>query len=261
VTAPTHGPADVAASVDNALFTVPPGEGEGQRESMHRGSSRPSDLPRQLVRPDPSPPPDESGPFASLPVAPTPLAIVQREAADRPADHPLPPTEGVSFATMFADPGAFASAARGYTAVNLPTPHPTPSSGQAAQVQRLSLPKIPDLPLPKAPAMPAAAADALERAGAASEAITGAASDAVTGASDAVSGVTDAGAAAAQSAAQSAARAIAGAAGAAGAPGAAAAGADLDEMARRLFEPLSARLRTELWLDRERAGWMTDARP
>ena len=36
--------------------------------------------------------------------------------------------------------------------------------------------------------------------------------------------------------------------------------ADLDEMARRLFEPLSARLRAELWLDRERAGLVTDAR-
>ena len=47
--------------------------------------------------------------------------------------------------------------------------------------------------------------------------------------------------------------AAAGAAG--GAPTAGAAAADLDEMARRLFEPLSARLRAELWLDRERAGW------
>jgi hypothetical protein len=47
-----------------------------------------------------------------------------------------------------------------------------------------------------------------------------------------------------------------------GAPaGGAPAGADLDEMARRLFEPLSARLRAEFWLDRERAGLMTDARP
>jgi hypothetical protein len=33
---------------------------------------------------------------------------------------------------------------------------------------------------------------------------------------------------------------------------------DLDEMARRLYEPLSARLRAELWLDRERAGVMSD---
>jgi hypothetical protein len=30
--------------------------------------------------------------------------------------------------------------------------------------------------------------------------------------------------------------------------------ADLDELARRLYEPLTARLRAELWLDRERAG-------
>lgn len=36
---------------------------------------------------------------------------------------------------------------------------------------------------------------------------------------------------------------------------------DLDEMARRLFEPLSARIRAELWLDRERSGMVSDARP
>jgi hypothetical protein len=34
--------------------------------------------------------------------------------------------------------------------------------------------------------------------------------------------------------------------------------ADLDEMARRLYEPLVARLRAELWLDRERAGVFGD---
>lgn len=33
---------------------------------------------------------------------------------------------------------------------------------------------------------------------------------------------------------------------------------DLDEMARRLYEPLAARLRAELWLDRERAGVFGD---
>ncbi|MFW0784698.1 hypothetical protein AAFP35_09265 [Gordonia sp. CPCC 206044] len=33
---------------------------------------------------------------------------------------------------------------------------------------------------------------------------------------------------------------------------------DLEELARRLHEPLSARLRTELWLDRERSGLLTD---
>ena len=49
---------------------------------------------------------------------------------------------------------------------------------------------------------------------------------------------------------------------ASGAPASgASAGADVDELARRLFEPLSARLRAELWLDRERAGLVTDVRP
>lgn len=45
------------------------------------------------------------------------------------------------------------------------------------------------------------------------------------------------------------------------APAAAAAPADVDELARRLFEPLSARIRAELRLDRERSGLMTDVRP
>ncbi|HET9648060.1 MAG TPA: hypothetical protein VFP34_07490, partial [Microlunatus sp.] len=54
----------------------------------------------------------------------------------------------------------------------------------------------------------------------------------------------------------------AGAAGAgASAPAAPASGADLEEMARRLYEPLSARLRAELWQDRERSGLLTDLRP
>ena len=35
---------------------------------------------------------------------------------------------------------------------------------------------------------------------------------------------------------------------------------DLDELARRLFDPLSARLKTELWLDRERAGLISELR-
>jgi hypothetical protein len=41
-------------------------------------------------------------------------------------------------------------------------------------------------------------------------------------------------------------------------PAAGAKPTDLDELARRLYEPLTARLRAELWLDRERAGVMTD---
>jgi hypothetical protein len=50
-----------------------------------------------------------------------------------------------------------------------------------------------------------------------------------------------------------------GAPGSAGAAGPAGSGGNLDEMARRLYEPLVARLREELWLDRERAGLMNDA--
>ena len=41
-------------------------------------------------------------------------------------------------------------------------------------------------------------------------------------------------------------------------PAAGAKPTELDELARRLYEPLTARLRAELWLDRERAGVMTD---
>jgi hypothetical protein len=50
-----------------------------------------------------------------------------------------------------------------------------------------------------------------------------------------------------------------GGAGAAG--GAPASGSDVEEMAQRLYEPLTARLRAELWQDRERAGLLTDLRP
>ena len=44
-------------------------------------------------------------------------------------------------------------------------------------------------------------------------------------------------------------------------PAAPMSGAELEEMARRLYEPLSARLRAELWQDRERSGLLTDLRP
>ena len=45
------------------------------------------------------------------------------------------------------------------------------------------------------------------------------------------------------------------------APAAAGAGpTDVEELARRLFDPLAARLKAELWLDRERAGLVTDLR-
>ena len=51
------------------------------------------------------------------------------------------------------------------------------------------------------------------------------------------------------------------AAGAAAGPAAPPSGAELEEMARRLYDPLTARLRAELWQDRERAGLLTDLRP
>ncbi|RDI17180.1 hypothetical protein DEU38_12315 [Rhodococcus sp. AG1013] len=44
----------------------------------------------------------------------------------------------------------------------------------------------------------------------------------------------------------------------AGAAPTAGSGPSLDELARQLYEPLAARLRAELWLDRERSGLLTD---
>jgi hypothetical protein len=45
---------------------------------------------------------------------------------------------------------------------------------------------------------------------------------------------------------------------AAAAPGKAVSAAEVEELAKRLYEPLTAKLRAELWLDRERAGRVTD---
>ncbi|MEU0094974.1 hypothetical protein [Kribbella sp. NPDC006257] len=42
------------------------------------------------------------------------------------------------------------------------------------------------------------------------------------------------------------------------APGKAVSAAEVEELAKRLYEPLTAKLRAELWLDRERAGRVTD---
>ena len=109
-------------------------------------------------------------------------------------------------------------------------------------------PQLPGVPqLPTLPGSPASVSGLVERAREASESALG-------GASDVIGGAAGAGAAAVQ-------QATGALGGAAAAAGNAASGADLDEMARRLFEPLSARLRTELWLDRERAGMVTDGRP
>jgi hypothetical protein len=45
---------------------------------------------------------------------------------------------------------------------------------------------------------------------------------------------------------------------AAPAPAKAVSAAEVEELAKRLYEPLTAKLRAELWLDRERAGRVTD---
>ncbi|HYN73205.1 MAG TPA: hypothetical protein VES60_11950 [Nakamurella sp.] len=91
--------------------------------------------------------------------------------------------------------------------------------------------------------------------------------DAAGAARGAAGQVVDSVQSAASGAAGAAQNAAAGATGAAGGAVAGAAGAaanalptDLDELARRLFDPLSARLKSELWLDRERAGMVTDLR-
>jgi hypothetical protein len=91
---------------------------------------------------------------------------------------------------------------------------------------------------------------------------TGAAGGAVDAASGAAGGLAEAGTAASgvTTTAAGAAGAAAGAVGAAAGGTADALPTDLDELARRLFDPLSARLKSELWLDRERAGMVTDLR-
>ena len=113
-------------------------------------------------------------------------------------------------------------------------------------------------------------ASARSAAGGAADQASGAVGDAASAAQGAVGGAGEAVSTAAGGAQAAAGDAISGAAGAVagavGSVGGAAAGAagalptDLDELARRLFDPLSARLKSELWLDRERAGMVTDLR-
>ena len=108
-----------------------------------------------------------------------------------------------------------------------------------------------------------AAGGVADRAGAAVDDVATAAQGAVGGAVDSVSNAASGAQAAAGDAVSGAAGAVAGAVGAVGGAAAGAAGAlptDLDELARRLFDPLSARFKSELWLDRERAGMVTDLR-
>jgi hypothetical protein len=104
-----------------------------------------------------------------------------------------------------------------------------------------------------------AAGGLVDQAGGAVNNAATAVQGAVGNATDAVGGAIGGLQNAAGNAASGAASAVAGAAGAvAGAAGALP--TDIDELARRLFDPLSARLKSELWLDRERAGMVTDLR-
>jgi len=94
--------------------------------------------------------------------------------------------------------------------------------------------------------------DAASTAGRAVDSAGGAARGLMTAAGDAASGTANDVAAGVAGAAAGVAGAAAGAAGALP--------TDLNELARRLFDPMSERFKTELWLDRERAGMITDLR-
>ena len=100
----------------------------------------------------------------------------------------------------------------------------------------------------------------------ASSSVGGAIDRATSTAQSAAGGIRDTVGSAASGVTEAAGQAASGVAGlAAGAAGAVAGAAgalptDLNELARRLFDPLSARLKSELWLDRERAGMVTDLR-
>ena len=94
----------------------------------------------------------------------------------------------------------------------------------------------------------------------ATAAARGAAGDVAQTAGGAASGLAADAAGAASGAGAAVSGAVGAVTGAAGAAAGAALPTDLDELARRLFDPLSARLRNELLLDRERAGMITDLR-
>jgi len=110
------------------------------------------------------------------------------------------------------------------------------------------MPSAPDLPT--AEGLRDMAGDAL---GGAVAGVADQAASMATGAYDAAQGAAGAGLDAVMSAGAGAASAATGAA-------SAAAGLNVDDLARRLFDPLVARIKTELRLDRERAGYVTDLR-
>jgi hypothetical protein len=101
-----------------------------------------------------------------------------------------------------------------------------------------------------------AAGGAMDQVTSLAHGAAGTATEAAHDAGAAASGAAGQLGSAAAGAAGTAAGAVTGAAGAA----AGALPTDLDELARRLFDPLNARLKSALWLDRERAGMVTDLR-
>ena len=127
------------------------------------------------------------------------------------------------------------------------------------------VPSIPGLPsVPDLPSMPALAGGLRDRAestfesargavGQATDAASGAVGDAVDTATGVVGGAVDA-------AKGAAGHALDAAKGAVGQASGALAATSTDELVRRLFDPLAARLKAELRLDRERAGFVTDLR-
>jgi hypothetical protein len=124
-----------------------------------------------------------------------------------------------------------------------------------------SLPGIPSMPgIPDLPSMPGAVDEIRDRAGSAvstaSDAVSGAAGQAADTATGALGQAADTASGAVGQAVDAAKGAVGQATGAAGALAA----ASTDELVRRLFDPLAARLKAELRLDRERAGFVTDLR-
>ena len=124
-----------------------------------------------------------------------------------------------------------------------------------------SLPGMPSMPgIPDLPSMPGAVDEIRDRAGSAVSTASDAVSGAVGQAADTATGALGQAADTASGAVGQAVDAAKGAVGqATGAAGALAA-ASTDELVRRLFDPLAARLKAELRLDRERAGFVTDLR-
>jgi hypothetical protein len=144
-------------------------------------------------------------------------------------------------------------------------PADLPSAQDAPGVSALPEPAAPAMPMP----MPVATARALVAAvtgGPRADGATSAPADGIPATPPPVASPdeaappatsaagTDIGAAPPVGAAPAGATAAAG-----GAPGAASSPQQLDELARRLYDPLASRLRAELLLDRERRGLRTDA--